>query len=905
MKIGFKNKEMRLGSNLLFFLVIVVAVNLLLSLFFRYIRFEEVNELKKRQEITTEITDFFVTDSFKDVYESVMVLRDTAEIQNFIEKKGATPVHDIEKLFYRYAETHESLTQIRLICPNGFELARINRKGDVITVVDEEALQDKSERNYFITALALTPDQMYISDFNLNIENGQIVEPFEPTIRFSVKVYNQSGDFSGMLVLNYDGVDFLSVIQELEKTGVSSIEIGLLDLNNYWSLTRLNDSAYIKLNMESGTSGVMRHILDEALEKSLENEAFGYFESEGAYYYYRRLDESHNENYIFEGDGYRWYFISAFQLKKDIVHGHPILDNKGGIRVALSFIALVLAVGFAEFMKKRAAKNLMLLTSTYISNNTHDGIVIVNDRKEVVFSNRVFEDIFGYDNLTRSKQDIRELFDGKIDTNEETGLQDTLWEGNVWNRSKSGYLICKHLLIKAVRDKKNRVVYYIGIYSNPVETIAPRYVLDSIKQLSDSEMTIVSRGVDDAVASENYFVVAVQLTGKLKHVLGASQSLQGKFVDVCVNEVVTDPVLKIIAMPQPDLLLLASPYSDTYIKQDEGHLYEMSLTERIVKEIDYLLKKAVILMSLTSIDLEYISGLAFKMTGDTSKTVVENSMIALEALEKLHTSKYLIYEPRHKQFVRELNLIRGKLKHAFLDNEFYVLYQPQIDFETDEVFGVEALVRWRNKDIGDVPPGRFVSVLEETDDILKLGKFVVKRVLTDFSKMALTKPLRLSINLSGKEFVNDEVVEYLMRLIVENPIENISYCFEITETTLVRNLEIANGVIARLKDAGIEIAIDDFGTGYSSLGYLKALNADEFKIDRMFIKDYPDEDDGKILKAITRMVSEIGVSIIVEGIETEAQYGFVKALGCQGYQGYYRSKPLEFETFKDMLEGGG
>ena len=130
----------------------------------------------------------------------------------------------------------------------------------------------------------------------------------------------------------------------------------------------------------------------------------------------------------------------------------------------------------------------------------------------------------------------------------------------------------------------------------------------------------------------------------------------------------------------------------------------------------------------------------------------------------------------------------------------------------------------------------------------------------------------------------------------------LKWCFEITETTLVDNLDIANEIIQLLHEQGIEISIDDFGTGYSSLGYLKKLNADEIKIDRMFIGDYPERDNGNILKAIVAMGNEMGIKLIIEGVETEAQYEYIKLLQCGNYQGYFGSVPKSWTQIVAILQ---
>jgi EAL domain-containing protein (putative c-di-GMP-specific phosphodiesterase class I) len=145
--------------------------------------------------------------------------------------------------------------------------------------------------------------------------------------------------------------------------------------------------------------------------------------------------------------------------------------------------------------------------------------------------------------------------------------------------------------------------------------------------------------------------------------------------------------------------------------------------------------------------------------------------------------------------------------------------------------------------------------------------------------------------------MDEDVVASLVDIIDSSLLEPQSFCFEITETTLVNNLAHTNEIIEFLHSKNIIVAIDDFGTGFSSLGYLKTLYADKLKIDRTFIKGYPEHDDGTLLKAIISMAHQLKIGVLVEGVENEAHLELIKSVGCKEYQGYFGSKPLKFEEF--------
>ena len=247
--------------------------------------------------------------------------------------------------------------------------------------------------------------------------------------------------------------------------------------------------------------------------------------------------------------------------------------------------------------------------------------------------------------------------------------------------------------------------------------------------------------------------------------------------------------------------------------------------------------------------------------------------------------------------------IRDQIDNGFLNNEFSVVYQAQKESDSLRITGVEALVRWENPILGKISPSLFVPIMEQSDKIQQLGKYILELIIEDFEKILNMIPsdFKISLNLSNQEFNDKRLVSELIARIKESKLDASQFCFEITETTLVENIEHTNGIIDYLHENKIYVAIDDFGTGYSSLSYLKNLKSDKLKIDRMFIKDFPLSDDGTILKAIVSMAKEIGISIIVEGVETEEQLEFIQSQSCEEFQGYYGSKPVGFNDLIKLL----
>ncbi len=301
--------------------------------------------------------------------------------------------------------------------------------------------------------------------------------------------------------------------------------------------------------------------------------------------------------------------------------------------------------------------------------------------------------------------------------------------------------------------------------------------------------------------------------------------------------------------------------------------------------------------------VNYLSGIAIsRIHGKNSVEQLINAFIVLEFLINAHKSKYLIYNEKIYDVVSKDKTIRNELKYAFEKNEFSVVYQVQKTTNGRNI-GVEALVRWKNKKLGNLSPDFFIPIMEESEYIKKLGLHVLNTVIKDFEtiKDIIPDDFKISINLSSNEFTDKTIVSSLIDVIASSKLRLENFCFEITETTLVNNLEHTNEIIKYLHEKKIVVSIDDFGTGFSSLGYLKTLYADKLKIDRTFIKDYPEKDDGAMIKAIISMAKQLKIGVIAEGIETEAQLDLIKSLKCKEYQGYYGSKPIEFKEFVDLF----
>lgn len=244
------------------------------------------------------------------------------------------------------------------------------------------------------------------------------------------------------------------------------------------------------------------------------------------------------------------------------------------------------------------------------------------------------------------------------------------------------------------------------------------------------------------------------------------------------------------------------------------------------------------------------------------------------------------------------------LQDAVQNEELTLYYQPRVDLESRRIVGMEALVRWQHPEIGMIPPAQFIPLAEETGLIVPIGEWVLREGCRQNAKWRAKglPDIRLSVNLSPAQFRQPDLYESIMSVVTESGLAEDSLELELTESMLMDNPNATVTTLKRLKNSGIHLSIDDFGTGYSSLSYLKRFPIDALKIDRSFVKDITtDPDDAAISTAIILLGHSLRLSVVAEGVETEAQLEFLRALKCNEVQGFLFSPPVPPDQVEELL----
>jgi diguanylate cyclase (GGDEF)-like protein len=295
----------------------------------------------------------------------------------------------------------------------------------------------------------------------------------------------------------------------------------------------------------------------------------------------------------------------------------------------------------------------------------------------------------------------------------------------------------------------------------------------------------------------------------------------------------------------------------------------------------------------------------YPMDGHDSDSLLKNADAAMYSAKEYGRNHFRFYTTDMNALAIERFAMEGALRRAIEREEFVLHYQPQVDIKSGRVIGVEALLRWNHPERGLVAPNEFIPLLEGNNLILPVGEWVLRTACAQSRAWldAGLPPLRMAVNLSARQFRQDNLVELIDSILRETGISPQQLELELTEGLLMENTSKTSAILGQLKSRGVLVAIDDFGTGYSSLSYLKRFPIDRLKIDRSFVRDIiTDSNDAAIAVAVISLGRSLGLSVIAEGVESEEQLEFLGVQKCDEYQGFHFSHPVPPEEIVGLFK---
>lgn len=295
-------------------------------------------------------------------------------------------------------------------------------------------------------------------------------------------------------------------------------------------------------------------------------------------------------------------------------------------------------------------------------------------------------------------------------------------------------------------------------------------------------------------------------------------------------------------------------------------------------------------------------GVAHQGGSSSQMALMRHADLALYAAKREGRNRYRIYDQAIDKAARHRLTIESGLERALQTSQFKMAYQPIVKAQTGEILGFEALIRWQSPELGAISPADFVPVAEETGMILELGEWITRQALKDCRRW--NGPY-VSVNLSARQFLRHNIAERILRYAEEADLSPHRIQIELTETAIIDDVERADQNLKILRAAGVRVALDDFGTGYSSLVYLNQFAIDCIKIDKSFVDNVTrDRQSAVIVASVSKLADSLGMSVVAEGVETEAQRQVLIAAGCGALQGFHFGRPAGVRETQALLAQG-
>ena len=588
--------------------------------------------------------------------------------------------------------------------------------------------------------------------------------------------------------------------------------------------------------------------------------------------------------------------LEKLQKFLDEIYSHHSLSEK--IIVSIFFSSAIVILMLLIMMNRRSAmmKDELIGFKTAIE-NSYNSIVITDVDRNITYVNDVMLSETGYSRDELMGQNPRIFKSGNSDIKIYKEMSEALengdkWEGEFLNKRKDGSLYYEKASIMPI-FQAGKVVNYLSIKLNITDYIEAKNELEHMAY-HDSLTSLPNR-----TNIENY------LQKRLANVTRKHMKIALLFIDLDRFKNINDTLghdigdeLLIEASKKLKHLLRESDIlsrfgGDEFIVVVEDFNDEASIAHLCEKIIDSFQMPIQTKKHLLNITLS-IGISIFPDDANTSTILFKYADIAMYQAKDEGKNTYKFYQKELSIAAHNRLDMEQALKIAMKDKEFYMVYQPQYLLDTQDIVGVEALVRWDSEKLGFIPPDKFIPVCEDVGFILELGLFIFKQSCIDFLELSkhCYSLKTVSINISAVQLYQDRFIIDIMKIAYDVGIKPESIILEITETHIMKNVNYTMGLLSDLKAKGFRISIDDFGTGHSSLSYLKLFPISELKIDKSFIDHVPyDKDDVSITKAIIALSKSMGYFNVAEGVECDEQEKFLQKNGCRLGQGYYFCKP--------------
>jgi diguanylate cyclase (GGDEF)-like protein/PAS domain S-box-containing protein len=578
-----------------------------------------------------------------------------------------------------------------------------------------------------------------------------------------------------------------------------------------------------------------------------------------------------------------------------------VIRDEAGLPV--NFVGLVADISD----RKQSEESLNLMAKVFTTSG--EGIVITDAKSNIVATNDAFTRLTGYSEDEVVGRNPRILSAGRTPPEVFARMwadltQHGSWEGELWDRRKTGEPYQKWLSINAVRDRKGRITHYIGSFTDITE-----------RKTSEERMLFLAHH-DALTQLPNRLSLQERLESAIQTARRGNTRLALMLIDLdrfkAINDTLGHHIGDQLLIEVANRLLESVRETDV-VARFGGDEFIVLLTGieapgDAVHVADKIVRSVSAPYMIAGNDLRTSPSIGICIYPDDAEEIgdlIKSGDVAMYHAKAKGRGNYQFFTEELNQAVIKRQSIEADLRTALEQQQFVLHYQPQLDLRSGRIVGLEALIRWQHPVRGLVPPVSFISIAEETGLIIPLGDWVLReacRQLKAWQDQGVTD-LRMSVNLSASQFLDKELPLRIRAILEEIDLEPRYLDLEVTESMSMASPDDAIEMMRSLAETGMTLSIDDFGTGYSSLAYLKLFPIHSLKIDRSFVKDIEtDANDAEICDVTVLLAHKLGLEVVAEGVENEAQLKYLISIGCEKYQGYFLSKPLPAEAAMSFIK---
>jgi diguanylate cyclase (GGDEF)-like protein/PAS domain S-box-containing protein len=609
-------------------------------------------------------------------------------------------------------------------------------------------------------------------------------------------------------------------------------------------------------------------------------------------------------------------FFRRFDAEKVGLHsafGFPIRvgDSIVGIINFLSqrsqppdsgMIELFESVGIqlGNFYQRKVAETQLQIWDE-IFRSSGEAIMVTDATSKILAVNAAFSRLTGYSadevvgrnpRILKSSRQDRPFYQNFWASLQETGY----WQGEIWNRRKDGTEYLRGLNVNRIRNDEGVTTHYIATFTDDSGRQAAeeriRYLVYHDFLTGLPNRTLLLDRIDMAIARANR-------GGSYVAVLSIDVD-RFKVVNDSLGHDVGDTLLRKIAQRFRGCIreedTLSRPGGDEFVlvfSNIDNVRAVVPIAEKVAQSV-----RIPIIVDSMEFNLTASIGISvYPGDGTDRETLLKNADAAMNYAKENGKNRFHFFTTDLNKTVSEKLRIETNLRKALERKEFILYYQPQIDLQSNQVVGVEALIRWQQPEEGTIPPGKFIPMAEESGLIIPVGDWILAQASSDWRKWtdAGFSPTTLAVNISAVQFYQTGFLEKISRNVKQYRLESFLE-IEVTEGVMMQNTPVTLDIMHKLKAIGCKLSIDDFGTGYSSLGYLSRFPIDKLKIDQSFIRVMlASKINMAIVDTIIRLANNLNLRVIAEGVETAEELAALQDKNCDEIQGYYYAKPMPMD----------